>query len=207
MNSARERYAGEDMKSMRWIVGLATVLASNSAIAQYTGGIIKVGVLSDFSSIYADTDGAGGVAAARLAIEDFGAASKGMKVEIVSGDHQNKADLGATIAGSWLDVAGVDVILGGGSSAVALAVNEVVRQRNKVLLVSDGATSDLTGPKCSPNTIHWTYDTWMLANGTGRAVVKTGGTSWFFLTADYETPSLPRTKSEKPSLDVMLGRP
>jgi branched-chain amino acid transport system substrate-binding protein len=173
------------MKTVYRIVGMAAALASSSALAQYTGGVIKVGVLSDFSSIYADTDGAGGVTAARLAIEDFGPASKGMRVEIVSGDHQNKADLGATIAGSWLDVDGVDVIVGGGSSAVALAVSEVVRQRNKVLLVSDGATSDLTGPKCSPNTIHWTYDTWMLANGTGKAVVKTGGTSWFFLTVDY----------------------
>jgi branched-chain amino acid transport system substrate-binding protein len=176
---------GECMKTACRIVGIATALVSSSALAQYTGGVIKVGVLSDFSSIYADTDGAGGVTAARLAIEDFGAASKGMKVEIVSGDHQNKADLGATIAGSWLDVDGVDVIVGGGSSAVALAVSEVVRQRNRVLLVSDGSTSDLTGPKCSPNTIHWTYDTWMLANGTGKAVVKTGGTSWFFLTVDY----------------------
>jgi branched-chain amino acid transport system substrate-binding protein len=172
-------------KLMAWMIGLSTVLASSSGIAQYTGGVIKVGVLSDFSSIFADVDGAGSLIAAKLAIEDFGAESKGMKVEILSGDHQNKADVGAAIAGSWFDVNGVDVIVGGGSSGVALAVNELARQRNKVLLVAAAATSDLTGPKCSPNTIHWTYDTWMLANGTGKAVVKTGGTSWFFLTADY----------------------
>jgi branched-chain amino acid transport system substrate-binding protein len=173
------------VKLMASMMGLATLFASSSGIAQYTGGVIKVGVLSDFSSIFADVDGAGSLAAARLAIEDFGPASKGMKVEILSGDHQNKTDVGATVASSWFDIDGVDVIVGGGSSNVALAVNEIARQRNKVLLVAAAATSDLTGPKCSPNTIHWTYDTWMLANGTGKAVVKTGGTSWFFLTADY----------------------
>jgi branched-chain amino acid transport system substrate-binding protein len=163
----------------------AVTLASSSAFAQFAGGVIKVGVLSDFSGLYADAGGVGELTAARLAIEDFAAVSKGMKVEIITGDHQNKADVGAAIAGSWLDVGGVDVIVGGGNSAVALAVSEVVRERNKVLLASDAATSDLTGPQCSPNTIHWTYDTWMLANSTGGAVVKAGGKTWFFLTADY----------------------
>jgi branched-chain amino acid transport system substrate-binding protein len=173
------------MKTIHRAIVIATALASSSAYAQYTDGVIKIGVLSDFSSIYADTSGAGSVTAARLAVEDSGAAAKGMKVEIVSGDHQNKPDLGASIAGSWFDVEKVDVIVAGGSSGVALAVSEVARRRNKVLLVSDGATSDLTGPKCNANTIHWTYDTWALANGTGKAIVQTGGDTWFFLTADY----------------------
>jgi branched-chain amino acid transport system substrate-binding protein len=179
------RHVGVGMKTTRSLILLAAALASSAAQAQYTDGIIKIGVLSDFSSIYADTSGAGSVTAARLAVEDFGTAAKGMKVEIVFGDHQNKPDLGSSIAGSWFDVERVDVIVAGGSSGVALAVSEVSRQRNKVLLVSDGATSDLTGSKCNANTIHWTYDTWALANGTGNAIVKTGGDTWFFLTADY----------------------
>jgi branched-chain amino acid transport system substrate-binding protein len=119
----------------------------------------------------------------KLAVEDFGAAAKGMKVEIVYADHQNKADIGSRLARSWFDVDKVDVIVEGGSSAVALAVSEATRQRNKVMLASGAATSDLTGPKCNANTIHWVYDTWNLANGTGKAVVKTGGDTWFFLTA------------------------
>src|SRR5208282_1118159 len=109
----------------------------------------------------------------------------GMKVETVTGDMQNKPDVGASIARQWFDVDGVDMIVDVPNSGVALAVNEVTREKNKVFLVSGAASSDLTGPKCSPNTIHWTYDTWMLANGTGKAVVKTGGDTWFFLTADY----------------------
>jgi branched-chain amino acid transport system substrate-binding protein len=108
-----------------------------------------------------------------------------MKVEVVAGDHQNKPDVGANLARQWYDVDHVDVIVDVPTSSVALAINEVTREKNKVFLGSGPASSDLTGPKCSPNTIQWTYDTWMLANGTGKAVVKTGGDSWFFLTADY----------------------
>jgi branched-chain amino acid transport system substrate-binding protein len=108
-----------------------------------------------------------------------------MKVEIISADHQNKPDIGSNIARQWFDVDKVDVIVDVPNSGVALAVNEVAREKNKVFLVSGAAASDLTGPKCSPNTIHWTYDTWALANGTGKAIVKTGGDTWFFLTADY----------------------
>src|SRR5213079_766472 len=115
----------------------------------------------------------------------FGAAQKGMKVEIVSADHQNKPDVGTNIARTWIDVDKVDVIVDVPTSSVALAINEVIREKNKVFLVSGAASSDLTGPKCSPNTVHWTYDTWMLANGTGKALVKTGGDTWFFLTSDY----------------------
>ena len=164
---------------------LVAALFSSAAQAQYTDGVVKIGVLSDMSSLYADFGGPGSVAAAKLAVEDFDPVAHGMKVEIVSGDHQNKPDVGANIARKWFDIDGVDMITDVPNSGVALAVSEVTREKNKVFLVANAATSDLTGPKCSPNTIHWTYDTWMLANGTGKAVVQTGGDTWFFLTADY----------------------
>ena len=173
------------MKTVRNMIAIAALLASGCAFAQYSDGVVKIGVLSDMSSLYADIGGAGSVAAAKLAVADFGAAAKGIKVEIVSGDHQNKPDVGANIAATWFDVDKVDVIVDVPNSGVALAVSEVARQKNKLFLVSGAAASDLTGPKCNANTIHWTYDTWALANGTGKAVVKTGGDSWFFLTADY----------------------
>ncbi len=120
-----------------------------------------------------------------MAVEDFGADKKGMKVEVVFADHQNKPDVGSNIARTWYDVDKVDVIVDVPTSSVALAVNQITREKGKAFLVSGAATSDLTGKACSPNTIHWTYDTWMLANGTGSAIVKTGGDTWFFLTADY----------------------
>jgi branched-chain amino acid transport system substrate-binding protein len=164
---------------------LVPLLVSTTAFAQYTDGVVKIGVLSDMSSLYADNGGPGSVVAAKLAIEDFGAAAKGMKVEVVSADHQNKADIGSNIANSWFDVDKVDMIVDVPNSAVALAVSEVAKQKNKLFIGSGPATSDLTGPKCNANTIHWTYDTWNLANGTGKAVVKTGGDTWFFITADY----------------------
>jgi branched-chain amino acid transport system substrate-binding protein len=173
------------MKTLPNLIVMAAALASNPACAQYTDGVIKIGVLTDITGLYSDTTGAGSVVAAKLAVEDFGVAAKGMKVEIISADHQNRPDLGSSIASSWFDVDKVDVIVAGGSSGVALAVSEVARLKNKVFLVSDGATSDLTGPKCNANTIQWVYDTWNLANGTGKAMVKTGGDTWFFLTADY----------------------
>jgi len=155
------------------------------AQAQVSDGVVKIGVLSDMSSLYADIAGPGSVAAARMAVEDFGAAKKGMKVEIVSADHQNKPDVGSGVARQWYDVDKVDVIVDVPTSSVALAVNEITKQKGKAFLVSGAASSDLTGKACSPNTVHWTYDTWMLANGTGSAIVKTGGNSWFFVTADY----------------------
>jgi branched-chain amino acid transport system substrate-binding protein len=164
---------------------LAVLLASSTAFAQYTDGVIKIGVLTDMASLYADNTGLGSVVAARLAVADFGAAAKGMKVEIISADHQNKADVGSNIANSWFDVDKVDMIIDIPNSGVALAVSEVAKQKNKLFIASGPATSDLTGPKCNANTIHWTYDTWNLANGTGKAVVKTGGDTWFFITADY----------------------
>jgi branched-chain amino acid transport system substrate-binding protein len=146
---------------------------------------VKIGVLTDMSSLYSGIGGPGSVAAAKLAVEDFNPAAHNMKVEIVAADHQNKPDIGSGIARQWFDVDHVDAIVDVPNSGVALAVNEVTREKNKVFLVSNAATSDLTGPKCSPNTVHWTYDTWMLAHGTGGALVKTGGDTWFFLTADY----------------------
>jgi branched-chain amino acid transport system substrate-binding protein len=156
-----------------------------SAAAQAQDIPVKIGVMSDMSGLYADLGGPGSVVAAKLAVQDFNPAAHGMKVEIVTGDMLNKPDVGANIARQWFDVDHVDAIVDVPNSGVALAVNEVAREKNKVFLVSGAASSDLTGPKCSPNTIHWAYDTWMLANGTGKALVKTGGDTWFFITADY----------------------
>jgi len=156
-----------------------------NAQAQVSDGVIKIGVLTDMSSLYTDLSGSGSVLAARQAVEDFGAARKGLKVEIVSADHQNKPDVGSSLARQWYDVDKVDVIVDTPNSGVALAINQLTREKGKAFLVSGAASADLTGKACSPNTIHWAYDTWMLANGTGNAIVKTGGDSWFFLTADY----------------------
>ena len=160
---------------MKSVLGvLAATLMCGAAHAQTT---VKIGVLSDMSSLYADISGPGSA--------DFNATNKDVKVEIVSGDHQNKPDVGSSIANQWIDVEKVDMIVDVPNSGVALALNEIIRNKNKVFINSGAASSDLTGAKCSPNTVHWTYDTWMLANGTGKAMVKTGGDTWFFLTADY----------------------
>ncbi|WP_425450064.1 ABC transporter substrate-binding protein [Virgifigura deserti] len=164
---------------------LALAFTAGAAQAEISGDVIKIGVLNDRSGLYADLAGEGSVIAARMAVEDFGAADKGINVEILSADHQNKPDVGSNITRQWIDVDGVDVIADVPTSSVALAVNEIVRQKNKAFLNSGAGSSDLTGKACSPNTVHWTYDTWALANGTGKAVVQTGGDTWFFLTADY----------------------
>jgi len=164
---------------------LALALPIGVAQAQISDGIIKVGVLNDQSGLYADLAGQGSVVAARMAVEDFNAAAKGLKVEIVFADHQNKTDVGSQIARQWYDAEKVDLILDVPNSGIALAVNQIAREKKKALVISSAASSDLTGKACSPNTVHWTYDTWALANGTGNAVVKTGGDSWFFITADY----------------------
>ncbi|GJE44386.1 ABC transporter substrate-binding protein [Methylobacterium soli] len=166
---------------------LAATLAftvSNVADAQNAKSI-KIGVLNDQSGPYADMGGPGSVIAAQLAVEDSGLKAAGWKVEIVSADHQNKADIAAGTARKWYDVEGVDMITDLTNSAAALAVSQITRDKNKVALASGPATSDLTGKACSPNTIHWTNDTWALAHSTGKAVVETGGKTWFFLTADY----------------------
>jgi len=165
------------------LASLAASLMATSALAQDIS--VKIGVLNDRSGIYADLAGEGSVIAARMAVEDFGAAEKGIKVEIVSADHQNKPDVASTISRQWLDQDGVNAIVDVPTSSAALAVNEIVKEANAVFINSGAAASDLTGPACSPHTVHWTYDTWALANGTGSAMVQQGGDSWFFLTADY----------------------
>jgi branched-chain amino acid transport system substrate-binding protein len=171
----------------RTLQSLAVVaaLGAGAAQAQISDNIVKIGVLSDMSSLYTDLAGAGSVVAAKMAVEDSGIEKRGVKVEIVSADHQNKPDVGSSIARQWYDVDKVDVIVDVPNSGVALAVNQITRDKGKAFLVSGAASSDLTGKACSPNTVHWAYDTWMLANGTGSSIVKTGGDTWFFLTADY----------------------
>ncbi len=173
------------MKIIHRAIVIAAVFASSSVYAQYTDGIIKIGVLDDMSGVYADHGGVGDVVAAKLAVEDFNPVARGMKVEIISADHLNKPDVGSSVANLWFDVNKVDVIVGIGNSSVAFAVSEIARLKNKVVLDASSATSDLTSPKCNANTIQWTYDTWNLADGTGKAVVETGGDTWFFITADY----------------------
>jgi branched-chain amino acid transport system substrate-binding protein len=146
---------------------------------------VKIGVLNDMSSLYADIGGPNSVVAIKMAIEDSGLLKKGWKIDVVSGDHQNKPDVGVNIARQWIDNDKVDAIADTPSSGVALAVSNLVKEKNAVLLNSGAATADLTGKACTPNTISYTYDTYMLANGTGKALTKAGGDSWFFLTADY----------------------
>jgi len=159
------------------------VLLACPALAQQK--TIKLGVLTDMSGPYADVGGAGSVLAAQLAVEESGLAAKGWKIDIVSADHQNKVDIASNIAREWFDQGKADVVLDALNSGVALAVSQVVKEKNKVFLVSGAATSDLTGKSCTPNLIHWTYDTYALANSTGKALTKAGGDSWFFVTADY----------------------
>src|SRR6267142_1624963 len=154
---------------------VSLAFAATGARAQISDGVVKIGVLSDMSSLYSDIGGGGSAVAARMAIEDFGAAKKGMNVELLSADHLNKPDVGSGIARQWYDVDKVDVIVDVPTSSIALAISQLTREKGKAFLVSGAATSDLSGKACSPNTIHWTYDTWMLANGTGNAIVKTGG--------------------------------
>ncbi len=164
---------------------IAGALAAGSANAQITNYAIKIGVLSDMSSLYTDLAGAGSVLAAKMAVEDSGVEKRGIKVEIVSADHQNKPDVGSAVARRWYDTEGVDVIVDVPNSGVALAVSQITKDKDKVFLASGPGSSDLTGKACTPNTIHWAYDTWMLANGTGTAITKQGGNTWFFITADY----------------------
>jgi branched-chain amino acid transport system substrate-binding protein len=171
-------------------VGFVTLLTALSVTAGHThaqisDGIVKIGVLNDESGPYATLAGTGSRVAALMAVEDFGAAAKGLTVEIVFADHQNKVDIGSSIARKWYETDKVDVIVDVPNSSVALAVNQIARDKGKAFLNTGAASSDLTGRACSPNTIHWTYDTWALANGTARAIVTTGGDTWVFLTANY----------------------
>lgn len=164
-------------------VALAALCLATPALAQ--DKTVKIGVLNDMSSLYADIGGPNSVAAVKMAVEDSGLKAKGWNIEVVSGDHQNKPDIGVNIARQWIDADKVDAIADTPNSGVALAVNNLVKEKNSVLLNSGAATADLTGKACTPNTISFTYDTYMLANGTGKALTKAGGDTWFFLTADY----------------------
>jgi branched-chain amino acid transport system substrate-binding protein len=166
------------------LLGTALSLALAST-ASADDKVVKIGALSDQSGLYADLGGPGSTLAAQMAAEDSGLKAKGWTIDIVSGDHQNKPDIGTSIARQWADVDKVDVIVDVPNSGVALAVNNVVKEKNLVYINSGAATSDLTNAQCSPNTVHWTYDTYMLAHTTGQALVKAGGDTWFFLTADY----------------------
>ncbi|HJS86965.1 MAG TPA: ABC transporter substrate-binding protein [Acetobacteraceae bacterium] len=172
------------MLSRRTLLTTATA-ASFARIARAQTPTLKLGVLNDQSGPYRDDGGMTSVACARQALVDFGVPGKGLNVELISADHQNKPQVGASIARQWIDQEGVDAIVDVPTSSVGLAVNNICREKNKVMLNSGTGTSDLTGPQCSPNTIHWTYDTYMLAKSTGGATVKQGGDKWFFITADY----------------------
>lgn len=151
--------------------------------ARAQGAPVKIGVLNDMSGVYRDISGATSAACVRQAVEDFG--NQGLTVEIVTGDHQNKPDIGTAIARKWIDQEGVDMIIDVANSALGLAINGVCKEKDRAYINSTAATADLTGPACAPTTIHWTYDTWMLAHSTGGAMVKAGGDTWFFVTADY----------------------
>ena len=160
-------------------------LTTTSARADFTGKTIKIGVLNDQSGLYADLAGQGSVTAAKMAVEEMGGKIGDTPIEVIFADHQNKPDVGSSIARQWYDTDGVDVIVDVPTSSVALAIAQITKDKNKVFLASGPAASDLTGPKCTPNTVHWTYDTYALAHTTGKAEVDAGGKTWFFLTADY----------------------
>ena len=165
------------------LLAVAGLSLATSALAD--DKVVKIGVLNDMSSLYADIGGPNSVAAVKMAVEDSGLPAKGWKIDVLSGDHQNKPDLGANISRQWIDNDKVDAIVDTPNSGVALAVSNVAREKNVVHLNSGAATADLTGKACTPNTVSFTFDTYMLANGTGKALTKAGGDSWFFLTADY----------------------
>ena len=162
----------------------ALLILTCSPAAAELNGTLRIGVLNDMSSVYADFQGPGSVIAAQLAVEDFAKQSK-RKVEVLSADHQNKPDVGSAIARRWFDTEGVDMIVDLPNSAVALAVAGIAREKNKVVIGSGAGTALLTGASCSPNTVHWTYDTWALGHGLARGVLQQGGKTWFFITADY----------------------
>lgn len=170
------------MRKTLWIGLLCVGLGSAQADEL---PLFKIGVLTDLSGLYADLSGPGSVEAARMAVADFKPETHGFRVEVIQGDHLNKPDTGSTIAQRWLGEDGVDVVADVPTSSVALAVATIVQQRNKVFLIASAGTSDLTGKACTPNNVHWTYDTWALANGTADAVIKQGLRSWYFITADY----------------------
>jgi branched-chain amino acid transport system substrate-binding protein len=175
------------MKSIAAAVaaGLAVALSGGAAQAQISDDVVKIGVLTDMSSLYADATGKGSLAAVQMAVEDYGGKVKGKPVEVVAADHQNKPDVGVSIARNWYDNDKVDAIFDVPTSSVALPISALTREKNKININSGGGSSDITGVACSPNTVHWTYDTYALSNVAGKAMVKRGEDTWFFVTADY----------------------
>ena len=172
-------------RSLVWSVAFCLAAWGAPVWAQLSNDVVKIGVATDMSSLYADINGPGAVVATQMAIDDFGGSVMGKKIELVTGDIQNKADVAATLAGRWYDNENVDVILGAGASSSSIAIEGIAGEKKKIFLAPDPASSDITGKLCNPYTVHWVYDTAALANGTGSAVVKAGGKTWFFLTADY----------------------
>jgi branched-chain amino acid transport system substrate-binding protein len=175
------------MKSLAAVVaaGLALAASGGAANAQISDDVVKIGVLTDMSSLYADATGKGSLAAVQMAVADYGGKVKGKPVEVISADHQNKPDVGVGIARNWYDNEKVDAIFDVPTSSVALPISALTREKNRININSGGGSSDLTGTACSPNTVHWTYDTYALSNVAGRAMVKRGEDTWFFVTADY----------------------
>lgn len=167
-----------------WFVGL-TLLMAGSAQAQVSDDAVKIGVMNDQSGVYEDITGMKAVEAAKMAVEDFGGTVLGKRIEIVAANHQNKTDIASGIARKWIDTEQVDAIADVTGSGIALAVNEVTREKNRVMIAASAATSDLTGKACSPTTVQFSYDTYALAKSTGMETLKQGGDSWFFITADY----------------------
>jgi branched-chain amino acid transport system substrate-binding protein len=166
-------------------LAVAAMVGAAPAQAQYSGDVIRIGIITDMSSVYADLDGPGGVESIKMAIADAGGNIAGKKVEVLFADHQNKADIAAAKAREWFDTQGLDMLIGGTNSGAALAMAKVAAEKKKPYIVVGAASSALTNDQCTPYTIHWAYDTVALAKGTGNAVVKAGGKTWFFLTADY----------------------
>jgi branched-chain amino acid transport system substrate-binding protein len=176
------------MKQLATAAALGLLLAASSGGAHaqaISDDVVKIGVLTDMSSLYADATGKGSLAAVQMAVEDYGGKVKGKPVEVISADHQNKPDVGVSIARNWYDNEKVDAIFDVPTSSVALPVSALTREKNKININSGGGSSDITGIACSPNTVHWTYDTYALSNVAGKAMVKRGEDTWFFLTADY----------------------
>jgi branched-chain amino acid transport system substrate-binding protein len=180
LKTARDREVS--MRAFGVALAALCALAGGSAMAQ---GVVRIGVMNDMSGVYSDDQGPGSLLAAQMAVEDYGGRAGGQTVEVVGGDHQNKTDIGAQVARRWLDNEGVGMIIDLPNSGIALAINELVRDRNKVMIGSGAGTALLTGEKCSPNTVHWTYDTWAYGHGLARAVIQQGVRSVFFITADY----------------------
>jgi branched-chain amino acid transport system substrate-binding protein len=175
------------MKSIAAVIaaGLALAVSGSAANAQISDDVVKIGVLTDMSSLYADATGKGSLAAVEMAVADYGGKVKGKPVQVVSADHQNKPDVGVSIARNWYDNEKVDAIFDVPTSSVALPISALTREKNKININSGGGSSDITGVACSPNTVHWTYDTYALSNVAGKAMVKRGEDTWFFVTADY----------------------